>query len=355
MTTHPLPQRALNEIASIWEVDEDQVLWAENGFDWTPASHCVRVRVFEDQRDISGSERFRISISTDLLKSAPVEDQKFVDWVSTWSHFLSSTYSLVYPPAEVWREYFNGKPASMSMFSSVYVDQNLSGWLPRLFAQMAIMQPIDAEIRAEKFPELGGSGSPAFADGSKKMIYDEILDVAEAIYVPVGRMQSKWVGTSEFETFAKQNAQSDSCFGFGDPTGMTLEAPFGTDSALIRFRTDESHPQLGSGLLVTTEIRAWDTIDDNVSEAAFLNYLESIAWTDFPQLGCWHIKLTGENKGRLAHSCFVPNALYRPGLVANFALWSIARVRWVRRERFPDMIDRTMAEILNARYQLRPL
>ena len=131
---------------------------------------------------------------------------------------------------------------------------------------------------------------------------------------------------------------------------MTLETPFGADSALINFKTDQQHPQLGNGLLVTTQIRSSQSFKDVCVEAAGLNFLESRIWTDFPQLGRWHPQETSNKEANWAHSCFIPNALFRPGLVENFAYWAIARIQWVRRTRFPELKDLTMAEILNKRF-----
>ena len=47
--------------------------------------------------------------------------------------------------------------------------------------------------------------------------------------------------------------RSDSAFGFGDKTGLSMETPFGSDSALVRLHTDRPHPSLGSGLLSTLQ------------------------------------------------------------------------------------------------------
>ena len=238
----------------------------------------------------------------------------------------------------------------MQLFSSAYVDEAIVGWLSEFLAQMAIMQPINAEIQSAKAPEIFGGGQPAFAGGSKRSNLGEILNVAEAIFVPEGKKESNWIGSDEFENFAERRAKNDVCFGFGDKKGMTLETPFGADSALINFKTDQQHPQLGNGLLVTTQIRSSQSFKDVCVEAAGLNFLESRIWTDFPQLGCWHPQETSNKEANWAHSCFIPNALFRPGLVENFAYWAIARIQWVRRTRFPELKDLTMAEILNKRF-----
>jgi hypothetical protein len=271
------------------------------------------------------------------------------------SKFECSGYSLVYPPSDIWKKYFKEKPAELQLFSSAYVDEAIAGWLSRFLAQMAIMQPINAEVQSTTAPEMFGGGEPAFAGGSKKANVDDILTVADTIFVPEGKKNSKWIGSDEFEKFAEKRAKNDVCFGFGDKGGMTLETPFGAESALIEFKTDQQHPQLGNGLLIATQIRSSQHFEDVCVEAAGLNFLESRTWTDFPQLGCWHPQETSENEANWAHRCFIPNALFMPGLIENFACWAIGRVQWVRRTRFPELKDLTMAEILESRFgQLRP-
>ena len=75
------------------------------------------------------------------------------------------------------------------------------------------------------------------------------------IYVSEGNKPSRWNDTDEFGKFAENYGRSDGCFGNGDKSGLTLETPFGDNSALIRLMPGVKHPQLGSGLLVTIQIR----------------------------------------------------------------------------------------------------
>jgi hypothetical protein len=277
------------------------------------------------------------------LRAVPIENADFVVKVGLMSKFLSSGYSLVYVPHEIRRKYGENKPAELYLFSSAYVDQNTAGWLPRFLAHMALMQPISAEIRATASPEFLG-GKPAYASGEKSASISDILLAAETILVPAGKNDSKWIGSEEFRQFVTEYANSDACFGSGDDKGMTLETPCGGESAFISFRTDQRHPQLGSGLLIYTHVRACLAFDKACLEAAGLNFFEAVMWTGFPQLGCWHPeKMTG-NETDLAHSCFIPNALFAPGLVAYLALWSVARVQWVHQRVFGDRNDTTAGD-----------
>ena len=230
---------ALNEIADTWCADNSDMRKEENGFDWLPGSHTVRVRASSHPSgDLAWSDRICICVRTDYLRAVPIENADFVVNVGLMSKFLSSGYSLVYVPHEIRRKYGENKPAELYLFSSAYVDQNTAGWLPRFLAHMALMQPISAEIRATASPEFLG-GKPAYASGEKSASISDILLAAETILVPAGKNDSKWIGSEEFRQFVTEYANSDACFGSGDDKGMTLETPCGGESAFISFRTDQ--------------------------------------------------------------------------------------------------------------------
>jgi hypothetical protein len=123
---------------------------------------------------------------------------------------------------------------------------------------------------------------------------------------------------------------------------MTLETPFGNDSALIQFLTEVRHPQLGHGLLVTLQLPYADTPSAIARAAAELNLLEAITWTSFPQFGCWQANETRAGQVGLAFALFIPNALHR--LATEIAFWFL-RARWAREQKFPDMRDVAMIDI----------
>jgi hypothetical protein len=177
-----------------------------------------------------------------------------------------------------------------------------------------------------------------------------LLSIAELFYVPVGQQECRWIGTGEFSDFAEKYARNNDCFGAGSETGLTLETPFGSDSALIRLRTDEKHPALGNGLIATLHTPFFGDASDIASECAWLNFFESVTWTNVPLFGCWY-PFAYEPRGQegVAFASFIPNALYRPGLATNVALWMVARARWLRQTRWPNASDKTMMEIIKER------
>lgn len=364
MTQDALIEGALEEILSVWQVDAKDLRGrGPKGFDWLPGSHLVSVRAVPfDLKEPSylmlqgmgGADPrengVRLSVTTRLLADFPIKSSRAVELLNVMTPMLSSTYSLVYPP-EAFIEAANGAdgPYDLELFSSAYIDPNLAGWIPNFFAQLAIMQPIDAELRGYRLPEMLGGGQPAFEDRHKREELDDILEVADQIFVPAGALQSRWNGSDEFAAFAQNFGRSEGCFANAKPTGLTAEVPFGNDSALIQCWTDQAHPQLGNGLLVTLHLPC-NAVDQADGGVAALNFFEARAWTEVPNLGCWHSRDTGSARGKLpAHSTFIPNAIYRPGLIQNFVLWEMGRARWVRQTFFPELRDRLMSEIYEKR------
>jgi hypothetical protein len=267
----PAIAEIIKEITQVWCVEDSERRELENGFEWLPGSHAVRVRV---ARHVERPDRIRIWITTDYLRSVPVENADFVRSVGLMSEIECCGYSLAYPPLDVWKKYFDNRPAELELFSSAYVDQHTAGWLPGFLALIAIIQPINAEIRSTAGQLMFGGGEPAYATGEKKDRVSPMLSVAEHFWAPEGQKDSKWIRCEEFRKFADEYGKNDNCFGLGDDKGMSLETPFGDDSALIKFRTDQKHPQLGSGLLVFTQIRSFQNFDEACVEAAGLNFLE---------------------------------------------------------------------------------
>jgi hypothetical protein len=261
----------IEEITRIWSVEDSERRKLENGFEWLPGSHAVQVRV---SRHVERPDRIRIWITTDFLRSVPVESSEFVHLVGLISKFECTGNSLVYPPLHIWRAFFDNHPAELHLFSSAYVDQHTAGWLPGFLARMAIMQPINAEIRSTTQSKMLG-GEPAYVGREKRDRVSGMLFVAEHVLVPEGRKDSKWIGCEEFRKFEDEYAESDVFFSVATDNNMFIETPFGDDSAVINFRTDQRHPQLGSGLLIYTQIPSSQDFYDSCVETASLNFLES--------------------------------------------------------------------------------
>jgi hypothetical protein len=228
---------------------------------------------------------------------------------------------------------------SLHLFSSAYISSDVMGWLPAYLARVAILQPIDAEIRARVHAELFG-GRPAYAPEAKiKREYDEMLDVVKDAYAPAGEEPNWWNRAGALEEFVERETFKENgitLLATGEEPvivslnerGLLLVAVFNDQPARIALRCTERHPQLGNGLRVTIQLPAVPDQDQAVEHAASLNLLEAETWTDFPQLGCWATREAEEGGHEIAHASFIPNALSGPGIAENYIYWSLARVKW---------------------------
>lgn len=341
-----LGDEAVQRIARLWQVEEDRVKWTTQGFDWWPGRFRVSVASHRQQDE----EAWRLSVSTDFLRNVPLQDFECRKAILMMSRFAPS-YAWVFTPPEVQEQYELHADGVLKFRSSVYLREDTAGWLPEFLGRMAILQPIQAEVQAEAAVSLvkGQVDCSLPRDNASPDYRDEVLDVAGAIYVPAGREESRWIGTDEFMTTASRFGRQDMCFGMGDATGLTLETPIGTSSALIRLRTDVPHPALGKGLLSSVQLPFWQDETKTVEDAMWYNFFQSVFWSDVPQLGSWHPRQVADGQYCAASGTFYPNALYMEWLATNAALWQLGLARWIKERFHTDLVDQTMAQILESR------
>ncbi|MDW6020608.1 hypothetical protein SAZ10_02400 [Mesorhizobium sp. BAC0120] len=343
-----LGQRALERLAEIWEVD-GEVRWIKGGkgeapgFNWWPGDFRVCARVQQAAEAAADSE-LRIMVVTDFLKNAPIESDRFMKFVAMTAPVATSTYGWVYVPVES-----PGPTPTVSglrFSSSAYFTRDTIGWMPELLAETAVIQPINAQLHASMMAELlGGEPNTSRPAHLRDIEFNGVLGVVGDIYAPSGKGPSRWSGTDEFEIFAEKWGQSDYCVSMGNRTRLSLATSFGNNFAMIHLLTEAKHLQLGHGLMATLELPYGDTLPAIAKEAAVLNLYETLSWTGFPQLGCWHATESRTDETVLAFTLFMPNALYRPGLATNIAWWFLRRARWVREERYPDVQDLPLTDI----------
>lgn len=338
-------------LAKMWQVDEDRVVWNDSGFDWWPGHFKVSVHVFAGETpETEGA--WRLSVTTDFLAGVNVRDSRIVALLLQMASFAPS-YSWVATPPEAIDQCAMDDEGRVRFQTTVYVRPATAGWLPAFLGTMAILQPIDAERMADSVADmLGGRADRSAPPGrSGDVALDDILSVAQALYVPQGQSDSRWQGSDEFEQIAQTYGRNDRCFGMGDSSGVTLESPIGQESALVWLKTDTRHPVLGTGLLATVQLPFTDEAPNTANECLWFNFFESTNWTDVPQMGSWHPRELRDNRFNAAQSVFVPNLLYQDQLATNLALWQLGRARWVKQQFWPDLEDATMADILTARFQ----
>lgn len=353
----------LERVASTWKIDPSKAHWHEDeiegseAFSWWPGDFRQIARGF--RHDSYPDPAVRIRIDTAFLREFDVRSEPTTSRLASIAHLLTSSYAWAYHPADL-QGAFEDKvtgafdTSRLWLTTTAYIRTETAGWLPEFVARMAIIQPIIAQKYADEIAQILKALPDASSDPSDpEAPLDEILGVLDELFVPVGKEPNRWIGCEEFVTFAEQWGRSDICFGIGDRSGLTLETPFGDDSALIRLHTDQVHPLLGNGLLATLQLPVVADEQEIAKLAGELNFMEATMWTEFPLLGCWHSRPLGDNFVA-AFSMFVPNLLFQPLIATNAAFWMTNRARWVRTNFFSELVDRSMPEILERRLGLMP-
>ena len=341
----------IEKLLDLWQVDRERMVRTETGFDWWPGQNRVSVKTLKaTSSEALGT--WKLTITTDFAKGVDLDDKVRQAGLALLSGFCP-TYGMIYFPAEVRKE--NDLPADGRVFlsSSAYIRQDMVAWLPTLLSGLAILQAIDADRQSKSASAfLGGSVDQSSPRGtSPDSHHDEMLDLWETFFGPASQGPNRFGGLGEYEEFTKVYAQNDNCFGMGDPTGMTLETPLGEESILIRLKTDEEHPNLGVGLLVSMKLPFGVSEAEAIEQCTYLNLMETLGWTSVPQLGSWHPRqLSAGGDYAPAYSSFIPNAVFSPGLVTNLALWQLGRATWVKQTLYSELTHSPMSEILQKRF-----
>jgi hypothetical protein len=339
----------LREIQGVWQTDKRDVEDIEMGFNWWPGHHKITVMCFPS-KSASDPDALRLTTTTDFLKGVNVEEPKVRALIASMGS-LSPSYSWMYTPPEISKQYNLAVDGAIAFHSSSYVRPETATWLPVFFARFVIMQAIDAQRMADPIAEIVGGrankSGPRFSRGSTPI--DDILNVGQAIWSPMGQLPSKWAGSGEFGAIAERYGRSAESFGTGGNDGLSLETSFGKSSSFLRLHHDIKHPALGSGLLGTIRLPVFESLDTSTSTCMWLNFLCSRSWTNAPVHGTWHPREIRKGEFAPSYRAFVPNALYADGIATNLALWNACLARWARLTAWPDLVDDTMYNIIGAR------
>jgi hypothetical protein len=354
---------AIDRIYDQWMVDPDCALWVGDpsdmvrqgyGFNWWPGDFKVQVRVDGPQRE-GDDAIYRLSVRTDFLCDVDVTTPAFNRIVSDLNRSAPAFAICAHPGFLAERLQEGGlRSSKVWLSSSAYLHQGINNWLPRLFGGLAVLQPVEAQFRADHAASLLG-GRP---DRSRpplrrsQAIVDEMLSAEAWMRSPHGQQPSKWIGSGEFEKIIEKWGRGDSGFGVANGAGLSMQTPFGDGSAIILLRTDQPHPHLGNGLHVSLSLPHVSDAQSAQARASDMNYLEDREWSKFGVqfIGNWHADEWRGHGFVPEFSCFIPNMVYSPGLAENLVLYAMARAKWARELSRPGATDLPMHAILERQF-----
>jgi len=294
-----------------WSVEE------ERGFSWW--AHHYRQRIWaEPGFEDAGITIYRLCARTDFLRDITDQSdlpQKLVA--------LAMHASMAMPV-------FDPQSRTLSLFTSVYIHEETAPvFAERLFGPAALIQPIEAEIRAAAFAEpLGGKPNVSeHPENGFRPTPDEMLGAVDLVYRPKGEQPSPWLNSGDFEETARMLNQGNS-YANASKKGLTAEFAFSdVDTTLLQAFSDIRHPQLGSGLMLQHRVRTDMSEVDAALVSTRLNLLEVQDSTRYHTLGSW--TLDPHDKKTIVFVSFIPAFMYDEFLLVNLCFNAAARSRWV--------------------------
>jgi len=336
--TSDIGLEAVRKVYQQYRVDAQWSVEEERGFSWW--AHHYRQRIWaEPGFDDAGITIYRLCARTDFLRDMSDQTdlpQKLVA--------LAMHASMAMPV-------FDPQSGTLSLFTSVYIhEQTASLFTERLFGPAALIQPIEAEIRAAVFAEpLGGKPNVSeHPENGFRPAPDEMLEVVEAVYRPKGEQPSPWLKSGDFEKTATMLNEGNS-YANADEKGLTAEFAFcKDDTTLLQAFADIRHPQLGNGLMLQHRIPTYLSEDDAALVSMRLNLLESQDSTRCHTLGAW--ALDPKDSKTLVFVSFVPAIMYHEHLLVNLCFNAASRSRWVSEALLGDDAEGSVIDAVTLRY-----
>jgi hypothetical protein len=321
-----LRQEALDTVCSKLFIDPEWSVRDDDRLSWVGHRLCQTFSVVgpHESREM---QVLRLSSTVPVIDDLKADPAKISD-------FLNLTNQLTVGDTLIWNRE-NGKVESRI---SCIFHEGTFDWRISQFIDLAIIQLVLLEHRADAFAEVcdGRVMEWSHPVSGERIVPDDILNVVRDLFQPWGQEPSRFTSEDEFkavEEWVKSVPLPLFTMGASD-TGIAIEmATSAEDTALIQLHSDQTHPTLGSGLLVTIQVRLPESLgSDPLDFSSHLNRLECYEQTDSHQYGAWCSK-----DGMLAHSYFLPSTpVVSSGISLDAAMGAVMRAAWVAKLIDPD-------------------
>ena len=225
-------------------------------------------------------------------------------------------------------------PSDRCIYSttSTWIHEETASWRTDIFSAYAIGQLVLAEAEADFLAEkcAGRVAVRQHPSSGFRTDRDDMLNALGDIFIPDGQEKSRFINEFEFKTV--EDIARESPFAAtigGDKTGIALETSFANHTSLSLLKSDTKHRLLGSGLVGSTHVPTDITEDGGNRIAAVLNRKEREGATSTKHYGAWCVDMAPSRGIAVTYNFFVPNRLYRSGLIMDAAYGCIGRARWV--------------------------
>lgn len=175
-----------------------------------------------------------------------------------------------------------------------------------------------------------------------------MLNVVSAVFLPRGVDKSLFADRFEFETICEQTRRINAASLGADESGIAIEVPFGTSTALITLNAKEPNPRIGVGLGVFLQLPIFANFEACARLAGWLNRKEADGDFLTQCWGAWSVKKHGKSC-TVARCGFIPNALHRAGLAMDVAAASVMKLKQANQLMNPGMTEPVAWEVVATR------
>jgi hypothetical protein len=293
--------------------------WSErtpNGFRWWADRNAQTIEVIGQETGPDGETGYFIAVRTELLRGLRLGDRER----AIINRLLMRFASMAGPVHDE-------DAGTLSLCSLVRVYDEISAWMNPIISVAAVLQIGEARLMGPELARTLGA-EEALSGPPRRGLRpepDEMAEIIAAFIVPEGLAPSRWSETEFQAAVDDYMDRPPALLASGGGPGFTVELPFGDRSSLCRAMADQPHPRYGNGLLLVQSFPVPGQSDSEGAELALaLNATELCEWPFGYGFGSY-----ATSDGMLHFSCFLPNALYRRGLLPNLYYSCAHRAREV--------------------------
>jgi hypothetical protein len=152
---------------------------------------------------------------------------------------------------------------------------------------------------------------------------DEMAGIIATVITPMGRQPSRWSPAEFQDAVDRFMNQPPALLASAGGAGFTVEFPYGDRSSLCQAKADQPHPRYGNGLFLLQSFPVKAMSDtDAVKLALSMNKIELTERPFGYGFGSYAYK-----DSALHFTSFLPNAIYRPGMLPNIYFSCAQRAR----------------------------
>lgn len=283
------------------QIDEQWSYLLPTGFTWWADQYAQTVEMVLEETGPNGETGYLICVRTELLRDLDLSETALAE-INALPMRCASMSGPVYDVAA----------RRLDLWSLVRVHADNSDWMRYLIGAAAVTQLAEARIMAPVLAESVGAlpATSEHPENGLRTVPDE-MSFAAGIFAKSGDQPCAWPETEFRDAVGQVMNRPPALNPVSGGHGFTVEFPFGDKTSLCQVLGDHPHPLYGNGLLVLQRFPVEaDSEADGVRLALSLNAADLTR------------ELTGYGFGSYVYSDgtihftgFVPNALYKPGLL----------------------------------------